>query len=125
MSGSPSAAPGTATELTVAQPGGDHSPITTLRVSDAEGSFDVQLPPDADAAIDLPRPIDLAEVTFEIVAVDPRFVQNRRFNEPTQLPAAISEVLFDGSSPAVQPVCTAHRPTAHRTSSRSTAIPSG
>ena len=94
---------GTATELTVAQPGGDHSPITALRVTDAEGSFDLELPANADAVIDLPRTIDVAEVTFEILAVDPRFVQNRRFNEPTQLPAAISEVLFDGVSPAVQP----------------------
>ena len=95
---------GTATELTLAQPGGDHSPITALRMTDAAGSFDLEVPPDAGAPIDLPRPIELDEVTFEIVAINPRFVQNRRFNEPVQLPAAISELLFDGSSPAVQTV---------------------
>ena len=95
---------GTATELTIVQPGGDHSPIIALRVTDAAGSFDLAIPRDAGAAIDLPRSLDLDEVTFEIIAVDPRFVQNRRFNEPEQLPAAMSEVLFNGSSPAIQPV---------------------
>jgi arabinofuranan 3-O-arabinosyltransferase len=95
---------GTASELTIAQPGGDHSPITGLRIVFPGGSSDVELAPDADAIVEFPRPVDLSTITFEITDVEPRFVQNRRFNEPTQLPAAVSEFLFDGRSPAVQPV---------------------
>lgn len=96
---------GGATEMTIAQPGGDtFSPITTMRVTDAQGSFDISIPPGADAVADLPRQIDLARVTLEIVTVDERFTQNRRFNEPTLLPAALSEIQFDGASPEVGPV---------------------
>lgn len=95
---------GGATEMTIAQPGGDtFSPITTLRVTDPQGSFDISIPPGADTIADLPRQIDLASVTLEIVAVEERFTQNRRFNETTLLPAAISEIQFDGVSPSVVP----------------------
>lgn len=91
--------------MTIAQPGSDAlSPITTLRVTDAQGSFDISIPPGADTIADLPRQIDLASVTLEIVAIDERFTQNRRFNEPTMLPAALSEIQFDGESPQVAPV---------------------
>ncbi len=98
---------GTASELTIVQPGGDHSPITGVRISFPGGSVDAALPAETDpmfgTIIDLGRPIDLSSITVEITDVAPRLVQNRRFNEPTQLPAAISEILFDGESPAVQP----------------------
>ena len=98
---------GTASEMTIVQPGGDHSPVTGVRLTFPGGSVDAALPPDTDptagTTIDWGRPIDLSRVSIEITDVEPRFVQNRRFNEPTQLPAAISEVLFDGNSPAVQP----------------------
>ena len=95
---------GTASELTIAQPGGDHSPITVLRVTDAAGSFDIDVTSQPDAAIVLPRTIDLTTVDLEIIAIDAHVVRDRRFDEPTQLPAGISEVLFDGRSPAVRPV---------------------
>ena len=95
---------GTVSELTIVQPGGDHSPITGLRVTDPAGEILLDVPPGDDAALPLPRPIDLTAVTVEISAVEPRIVPNRRFNEPTRLPAAISELRFDGRSPAVRPV---------------------
>ena len=96
---------GGATEMTIAQPGGEtFSPITVLRVTDAQGSFDISIPPGADTIADLPRQIDLARVTLEIVAIDERLTQNRRFNEPTTLPAALSEIHFNGESPLVTPV---------------------
>ncbi len=96
---------GGATEMTIAQPGGDtFSPITVLRVTDAQGSFDISIPPGIDTIADLPRQIDLSRVTLEVAAVDARFTQNRRFNEPTLLPAALSEIQFDGVSPGLAPV---------------------
>lgn len=95
---------GTATEMTIAQPGGDHSPITTLRVTDPDGSFDIEIPSGADAVVDLPRPIDLSDLRLEIAAVDAQSIQNRRFNEATVLPAGISEIRFDDESPAIAPV---------------------
>ena len=95
---------GGASELTIGQPGGDlFSPITMLRLTDAQGSFDISITPGVDTIIELPRRIDLAGVTLEIVDVDERFTQNRRFNEPTVLPASISEIRFDGVSPLVAP----------------------
>lgn len=94
---------GTTTEITIAQPGGDHSPITLLRITDREGSFDIDLPPGADAVVDLPRSFQLDPLRFEIVEVEERLTQNRRFNEPAVLPAALSEILFDGESPRLTP----------------------
>ncbi len=97
---------GTASSVTIVQPGGDYSPITAVRITDREGSFDLPVGPGAGSEVttNLPRQLDLTEVTIEIIEVEPRTVANRRFNEPTQLPAAIAEVRFDGRSPAVQPV---------------------
>lgn len=96
---------GEVTEITLVQPGGDDfSPITALRITDAQGSFELPITPDADTAIALPRPVDLAGVSLEIIAIDERLTRNRRFNEPTVLPAAIAEIRFDGESPAVAPV---------------------
>ncbi|MFK7919512.1 MAG: alpha-(1-_3)-arabinofuranosyltransferase family protein [Ilumatobacter sp.] len=95
---------GTATTMTVAQPDGDHfSPAVALRVTDASGSFDVVIPERLESTVTLPREVDLKDVTIEIVDIDERMIQNRRFNEPTLLPAAISEITFDGQSPAVRP----------------------
>ena len=98
---------GTASELTIVQPGGDHSPITGVRVTFPGGSIDARLPSETDptvgTTIDVGRPIDLSSISIDITEVAPRFVQNRRFNEPAQLPTAISEILLDSESPAVQP----------------------
>ncbi|MEP6300275.1 MAG: hypothetical protein ABJ382_23390, partial [Ilumatobacter sp.] len=93
---------GTATNMTIGVPDDDgFSPITTVRVTDDEGSFDIAVPPGPDAQVELPREVDLTRVTLEIVAIDERITPNRRFNEPTVLPAAISEIRFDGVSPTV------------------------
>ncbi len=101
---------GTASSLTIVQPDGDYSPITAVRITDRDGSFDLPLDPGAgpgagsEVTTELPRQIDLGELVMEIIQIEARTVANRRFNEPTQLPAAIAEVRFDGRSPAVQPV---------------------
>lgn len=93
---------GVASTLNIAQPGGDaFSPITMLRVTDAQGAFDLPIQQGTDITVALPRSVDLQSITIEIIDIDAVFVQNRRFNEPTVLPAAISEILFDGRSPAV------------------------
>ncbi|WP_040495772.1 alpha-(1-_3)-arabinofuranosyltransferase domain-containing protein [Ilumatobacter nonamiensis] len=98
---------GSATEMTIVQPSGDHSPITGITVTDGAGTIDLDLPgapasgDRVETTLRLPRPVDLSEITVEITSVDARFVQNRRFNEPTQLPTAIAEIRFDGRSPAV------------------------
>ena len=91
---------GTASTLTVEQPDGTFSPITTLRLDDGAGSFDVAMSP---GDVTLPRPIDLADLTIEIVSIDPQVTIDRRYAEPFVLPAAISEIRFDGVSPAVTP----------------------
>ena len=95
---------GSAARVEIAQPGGDHSPITGLRITDGVGSFDVAVPADAEATIDLPRPVDLSDVSFEITSIEAHTTRNRRFDEPTQLPAAVSEIRFDGASPEVVPI---------------------
>ena len=97
---------GTADTMTLAQPTGTFSPVTQVRVSDPSGSFDLDVASDegdGDREIALPRPIDLTDVTIEILAVDERTTVDRRFGETTTLPAAISEITFDGESPRVTP----------------------
>ena len=95
---------GTTSSATLTQPEGTFSPITALRVSDANGSFDLQVPAGPGATLTFPRPISLADATFEIIGADERTTLDRRFGEPVVLPAAISEITFDGMSPAIVPV---------------------
>lgn len=106
---------GTATSISVDQPGGDTSPVTRLTLTDAAGSVDVTLPspgpssePPGPTTVDvaLPRAVALAGLTIQIADVEPRSTIDRRFGESITLPAAISEIRFDGSSPAVQPTPT-------------------
>lgn len=99
---------GTADEITMVQPGGDHSPITAVRITDGAGSLELGVPlgdegRPSEARLALPRSVALDEVSIEILDVDPRVVPNRRFNEPTQLPTAVAEIRFDGRSPAMSP----------------------
>ena len=98
----------TTTAISIDQPGGDTSPVTRLTVTDAEGSFDVELPsPGASGPtttdLTLPRPVSLANLSIRIADVEVRTTIDRRFGEPITLPAAIAEIRFDGVSPAVNP----------------------
>ncbi len=95
---------GTADTISIHQPTGTYSPITQVRVSDASGSFDLDLGTESGAEITLPRPLDLTDATIEILAVDERTTVDRRFGETIALPAAISEVSFDGAALAVAPL---------------------
>lgn len=92
---------GTASRLSILQPAGDFSPVTAVRIVDADGVLDL---PVAAGELELPRPIDLTDVTIQISEVDPRLTVDRRYAEPFVLPAAISEIHFDGESPGVAPV---------------------
>lgn len=92
---------GTASVFEITQPAGPYSPITRLRIDDGAGAFDVDLTGDGTA---LPRPVDLASLTIEVVAIDEQITIDRRYAEPFGLPAAISEIRFDGTSPGVVPV---------------------
>lgn len=91
---------GTATTIDVEQPVGEFSPITALRLTDAAGAVDVAVVPGA-STIALSRPVDLAQLGIEIIGIDEQITIDRRFAEPFVLPAAISEVRFDGVSPLV------------------------
>jgi len=93
---------GTTTTIELTQPDGSFSPVTALRLIDPAGTIEVTVAPGG-ATIDLPRPLDLSNVTVEIAATDERTTIDRRFGEPVGLPAAISELTFDGRSPGVRP----------------------
>ena len=95
-----------ASTIGVTQPEGDFSPVTELSLTDADGTVSVPIEPTSTGVIQLPRAVSLDEVTIEITAVDPRTTVDRRFGEVTVLPAAISEIEFDGASPGVTPVDT-------------------
>jgi arabinofuranan 3-O-arabinosyltransferase len=99
---------GTASSISVDQPGGDTSPVTALTLTDAAGSFSIAVPlpaTDGPSTVDiaLPRPVSLSGLHIRIDDVEHRTTVDRRFGEPVTLPAAISEIRFDGRSPAVQP----------------------
>ncbi len=95
---------GTAGAIAITQPTGTFSPITRVRISDPAGSFDVDVDAGrAGSEVVLPRTIDLSDATIEILAVDERTTVDRRFGEAIVLPAAISEITFDGASPGVTP----------------------
>lgn len=96
---------GTAQTLRVTQPAGDFSPVTELTVTDADGSLTVAVPGDG-APITLDRPVSLDGATVAISAVEPRTTIDRRFGEPVVLPAAISEVDFEGASLVSTPTAT-------------------
>ena len=93
-----------ASTLSVTQPQGDFSPVTELSLTDADGTVSVSIEPTSPGVIQLPRAVSLDELTIEITSVDPRTTIDRRFGEPIVLPAAISEIEFDGASPGVAPV---------------------
>jgi arabinofuranan 3-O-arabinosyltransferase len=99
--------PGTASSISVDQPGGDTSPVTELTLTDASGSLELAVPvPTTDgpstADIALPRPVSLSGLSIRIDGIEHRSTVDRRFGEPVTLPAAISEIRFDDVSPAIR-----------------------
>jgi arabinofuranan 3-O-arabinosyltransferase len=103
---------GTASSISVDQPGGETSAVTRLVLTDAAGSFDVTLPAPPTAGesttvdLTLPRPVSLSGLRIRIDDIEERTTLDRRFGEPVTVPAAISEIRFDGSSPMVTPTPT-------------------
>ena len=80
---------------------GRSRPITQVRVSDPAGSFDLDVPTGpGDRRSPSPARSSSRDTTIEITAVDERTTVDRRFGEAVVLPAAISEITFDGASPA-------------------------
>jgi arabinofuranan 3-O-arabinosyltransferase len=94
---------GTADSITIEQPAGDFSRITEITLSDAAGSQTLAV---TDGAIDLPRAIELTDLTIEITRVEEATTLDRRFGDSVVLPAAIAEIRFDDRSPAVRPADT-------------------
>jgi arabinofuranan 3-O-arabinosyltransferase len=99
---------GTATIITIDQPGGDTSPVTMLRLTDALGTVEVEVPATAPSDpssvdVELPRSVDLSRLTVQIAGADVRTTLDRRFGEPVELPVSIAELRFDGASPAIRP----------------------
>jgi arabinofuranan 3-O-arabinosyltransferase len=79
--------------MTITQPGGDHSPITGLRVTAGAVSADVTVTP-ADASgsstVAFPETLPAGPVQLTILGADPHSVLDRRYGEPVVEPAAIS-----------------------------------
>jgi arabinofuranan 3-O-arabinosyltransferase len=94
-------ASGTATELGITQPEGPYSPITRVRLDDGAGPIEVDV---VGSVVPLPRPVDLAALTIEIVSVDEQITIDRRYAEPFVLPAAVAEFTFDYVGLGVEPV---------------------
>ena len=74
-----------------------HSPITELQVRAGDTAVTVAVPaPDATgrSTVVLPAalPADADRITLTITGVEPRTTIDRRYGEPTQLPAAVGEV---------------------------------
>ena len=97
---------GSASSLAIDQSVDDrHSPITEVRVDDGGEPFTLPVPAGPSSGdLVLPREISLDDVTLTITAVDARTTLDRRYAEPFVLPAAVSEIRFDGVAPAVRPV---------------------
>ena len=94
---------GPITELTLTQPGGDHSPITGLRVTAGAATVDVTVPPPTppgSSTVPLPADDPAPGEQLEITAVEPHVALDRRYGEPVVLPAAISEVSIGARPPS-------------------------
>lgn len=94
--------------ISVNQPVSGFSRITTLTVHGGDGSErDVRLVPDsagtATAMVDPPVPA--GPIEFVVTALDEQVTTDRRFGDPVTLPAAITELRFDGR-PRIEPLGT-------------------
>ncbi|MFT5977835.1 MAG: arabinofuranan 3-O-arabinosyltransferase [Candidatus Azotimanducaceae bacterium] len=88
---------GSSSTIRLTQLVGDFSPVTTLRITDGEGNFDVGIA-GPDVTIELPRPVDVTQASVTLLEIDARRTIDRRFGEPVTLPAAISSIDFVGST---------------------------
>ncbi|MGZ0193030.1 MAG: hypothetical protein ACKVG5_11935, partial [Acidimicrobiales bacterium] len=88
---------GASSSFRITQLVGDFSPVTKLRITDAEGTLDVAVA-GPDVTIELPRQVDVAQANATILEIDARQTIDRRFGEPVVLPAAISSIDFLGST---------------------------
>ena len=88
---------GASSSFRITQLVGDFSPVTKLRITDAEGTLDVAVA-GPDVTIELPRQVDVAQANATILEIDARQTIDRRFGEPVVLPAAISSIDFLGSA---------------------------
>ena len=92
--------------VSVRQPVSGFSRITTLTVLGGDG-FErrVRLVPDADgtATATLDPPVPPGPIDFVVTELDEQTTIDRRFGDPVALPAAISEVRFDGR-PTIEPL---------------------
>jgi arabinofuranan 3-O-arabinosyltransferase len=93
------------TQLTVQQPVTGFSPITSLLVRSGDDERLVTLRPDAagiaTTAIDPPLPAGPVDIV--LADIDEQFTVDRRYGDPTPLPASIVELRFDGR-PTVEPL---------------------
>ncbi len=84
--------------FTIRQPGGDHSPITSISLTAGDTKIEATVPPADESGastVSLDQPLPAGPVRLTITAVEPRTVLDRRFGEPVTLPAAISELSTD------------------------------
>jgi arabinofuranan 3-O-arabinosyltransferase len=82
-------------QLRITQPAGDYSPVTEVRVRSGRDRWTVAVPsPDASGSsvVELPEPLGAGPVSLTITAIEPRITLDRRYGEPVELPAAISEL---------------------------------
>ncbi|MBA3289451.1 MAG: hypothetical protein H0U21_15790 [Acidimicrobiia bacterium] len=87
--------------LSILQLGGDHSPITGLRLRVGGAQVDLAVPPaDADgrSVVALPDDLPAGDAELEITVIDERIVLDRRYAEPVVLPAAIAELTIPPAS---------------------------
>ncbi|MGI9052113.1 MAG: alpha-(1-_3)-arabinofuranosyltransferase domain-containing protein [Ilumatobacteraceae bacterium] len=98
---------GPTSELTIAQPDGDFSAITSVRLTSGDDTvnLDVTAPgPDGRSTVTLPDPLTGPDLELAITAVDARTVLDRRYGEPVELPAAIAELATpSGVTPTIAP----------------------
>ncbi|MET0577641.1 MAG: alpha-(1-_3)-arabinofuranosyltransferase family protein, partial [Ilumatobacteraceae bacterium] len=80
-------------ELT--QPGGDHSPITGLRLHAGGTSVVAAVPPPDEtgtSVVELPAALPSGPVEVEITSIEPHWVLDRRYGEPVVMPTAVGEI---------------------------------
>jgi arabinofuranan 3-O-arabinosyltransferase len=98
--------PGAVGTLRLRQPDGDHSPITSLRVTGSGAPVDVVVPPPANDGASV---LDLRDVTsdgtvqIEVTGVDAHTTRDRRSAELVELPSAISELTGSAITPTPLP----------------------
>ena len=93
------------TELSVHQPTEGFSRITAVTLSSGGERRTLELNSDASglSRTAVTPPLPAGPLLIEVAAIEPATTVDRRFGDLVQLPAAISEITFDGS-PRVEPL---------------------